>query len=144
MTDTRKGLFLLNRRSMKVHVLPFPVLALPDPRLLDRAANGQPVRSYSLIQANVGDHRHVIHDSNLGRTHGRLIITLRPFSVEIKRMKLQTFDKLALGFRLKSSQGRIAELLVDGPIRVGDGVKQSLVESQQFFGIGHGLVSSHP
>src|SRR4029077_9827096 len=76
-------------------------------------------------------------DWNLGRTHCRLIISLGPFAVEVEGVKLQTFDELPLGFRLKCRQTRIAQLLVDFPICLGDGVEQTLIESQYFLGIGH-------
>jgi hypothetical protein len=59
--------------------------------------------------------------------------------LKVKAMKVQTFDELSLGLRLKGGQSRIAEFLVDGPIGVGNRIQQTLIESQQLVtqGIGH-------
>jgi len=124
---------------MKMNVLPFSLLSLPDACLFHGRCNRRSILADSLIQANISDHRHIAHDPDSGRTHGRLMLSASAAQLEVKAMKVQTFDELPLRFRLKGSHSRIAQLLVDGPISVGNRVQQTLIESQQFVmqGIGH-------
>jgi len=124
---------------MKMHVLPAAIFLLPNSSFLDGSGHGGAVFPDSLIQANISDYRHIAHDPDSGRTHGRLMLSASAAKLEVKAMKVQTFDELPLGFRLKGGQSRIAELLVDSPIGVGNRIQQTLIESQQLVtqGIGH-------
>jgi hypothetical protein len=124
---------------MKMHVLPPAIFLLPNSSFLDGSGHGGAVFPDPLIQANISDHRHVAHDPDSGRAHGSLMLSTSAAQLKVKTMKVQTFDELPLGFRLKGGQSRIAEFLVNGPISVGNRIQQTLIESQEFViqGIGH-------
>src|SRR5882724_7369157 len=98
---------------MKMNVLPFSLLSLPDACLFHGRCNRRSILPDPLIQANISDYRHVAHDPDSGRTHGRLMLSASAAKLKVKAMKVQTFDELPLGFRLKGGQSRIAQFLVD-------------------------------
>jgi len=108
---------------MKMHVLPPAIFLLPNSSFLDGGGHGGAVFPDSLIQANISDHRYIAHDPDSGRTHGRLMLSASAAKLEIKAMKVQTFDELSLSFRLKGGQSRIAQFLVDSPIGMGNRIQ---------------------
>src|SRR5260370_32689920 len=108
---------------MKMHVLPPAIFLLPNSSFLDRSGHGGAVFPHSLIQSNISDYRHIAHDPDSGRAHGSLMLSASAAQLKVKAMKVQTFDELPLGFRLKGTQSRIAQFLVDSPIGVGNRIQ---------------------
>src|SRR5439155_16629461 len=104
-------------RAVEMNMLPMRALPLPNARLFEAGAHRQAVRTHALVQPHIGNDGHVSQHADAGRTHGRIVTTRDAAEVEVEAMELYPLHELAERLGLERRQGRIAKLLIGGPIR---------------------------
>src|SRR6516165_8692862 len=106
----------LSYATMKMHVSPTAVMPLPDASFLRASSHGIAARVELLHEANEADYRHIAHYADVRRADRDVHRPRGAAQLEVEVMELHPFDPLPAGFRLKTSEARVAKFFVRGPI----------------------------
>src|SRR5262245_21890410 len=105
---------------MEVDLSPASLLALPDARLKGGGSGRGAVRADTLVEADIGDHGHIIiEDTHTRRAHGRVVRPLGAAELEVEAVELQALNQLTARLRLEGSQRRVGQVLIGGPVGAG-------------------------
>src|SRR5438552_1110302 len=74
-------------RPVEVHVPPLAFRTLPNSALFEAARYRSAVAADALVEPNIGHHRHVTHEPDMGRADGRLRRRALPAQLKIEVME---------------------------------------------------------
>lgn len=114
---------------MKMNMLPFAMLPMPDPRFLhghrDRFSIGQLLR-----QPDVGDDADITDDANMGADDGRLNriggCMITGSQIEVVLVKIQSIDQVPNSLGFKARQAGTTKFFVGVPISPRDAQQKLL------------------